>query len=120
MLEQGFEEVYHLQGSILKYLEKIPAEKSLWEGECFVFDQRVAVGHGLALGGYDQCHACRYPVSPQEKASPKYQEGISCPHCFDSLTEEKRVSSAERQKQVELALKRGTAHLGAPQKKRGA
>ncbi len=120
MLEQGFEEVYHLQGGILKYLEKIPAEKSLWEGECFVFDQRVAVGHGLALGEYDQCHACRYPVSPQEKASPKYQEGISCPHCFDSLTEEKRVSSAERQKQVELALKRGTAHLGAPQKKRGA
>ena len=120
MLEQGFEEVYHLQGGILKYLEKIPAEKSLWEGECFVFDQRVAVGHGLALGEYDQCHACRYPVSPQEKASPKYQEGISCPHCFDSLTEEKRVSSAERQKQVELALKRGTSHLGAPQKKRGA
>lgn len=118
MLEQGFEEVYHLQGGILKYLEKIPAEKSLWEGECFVFDQRVAVGHGLALGEYGQCHACRYPVSPQEKASPKYQEGISCPHCFDSLTEEKRVSSAERQKQVELALKRGTAHIGSPQKKR--
>lgn len=120
MLEQGFEEVYHLQGGILKYLEKIPAEKSLWQGECFVFDQRVAVGHGLALGEYDQCHACRYPVSPQEKASPKYQEGISCPHCFDSLTEEKRVSTAERQKQVELALKRGMAHIGAPQKKRGA
>jgi UPF0176 protein len=120
MLEQGFEEVYHLQGGILKYLEKIPAEKSLWEGECFVFDQRVAVGHGLALGEYDQCHACRYPVSPQDKASPKYQEGISCPHCFDSLTEDKRVSAAERQKQVELALKRGTAHIGSPQKKRGA
>lgn len=120
MLEQGFEEVYHLQGGILKYLEKIPAEKSLWEGECFVFDQRVAVGHGMALGEYDQCHACRYPVSPQDKASPKYQEGISCPHCFDSLTEEKRVSTAERQKQVELALKRGTAHIGSPQKKRGA
>lgn len=120
MLEQGFEEVYHLQGGILKYLEKIPAEKSLWEGECFVFDQRVAVGHGMALGEYDQCHACRYPVSPQDKASPKYQEGISCPHCFDSLTEDKRVSAAERQKQVELALKRGTAHIGSPQKKRGA
>ena len=118
MLEQGFEEVYHLQGGILKYLEKIPAEKSLWEGECFVFDQRVAVGHGLEVGAHNQCHACRHPVSPEEMASPQYQEGVSCPHCFGTLSEEKRARAAERQKQMELAIKKGKAHIGELQKKR--
>ena len=118
MLEQGFETVYHLRGGILKYLEKIPAEKSLWAGECFVFDQRVAVGHGLVVGVHDQCHACRHPLSPEDKASPRYQVGVSCPHCFDILSEEKRTRAAERQKQIELALKRGEAHIGVSQKKR--
>ena len=117
MLEQGFENVYHLQGGILKYLENIPQENSLWEGECFVFDQRVAVGHGLVVGVHDQCHACRHPVSPEEMTSPKYQVGVSCPHCFDTLTDEKRARAAERQKQTELALKRGHSHIGEVQKK---
>lgn len=117
MLEQGFEEVYHLQGGILKYLEKVPAEESLWEGECFVFDQRVAVKQGLEIGDYDLCHACRHPVSPEDKLLPAYVEGVSCPHCHATLTEEKRRSAAERQKQVELALQRGDMHIGQPQKK---
>jgi UPF0176 protein len=117
MLEQGFEDVYHLQGGILKYLEKVPASESLWQGECFVFDQRVAVGHGLALGEYDQCHACRHPVSPEEKARDQYMEGISCPYCYDKLSEEKRASAAERQRQVELAAQRGLAHIGEVRKK---
>lgn len=118
MLAQGFENVYHLQGGILKYLEKVPAAQSLWEGECFVFDQRVAVGHGLALGSHEQCSSCRHPIAPQDKASPKYQLGVSCPRCFDTLTDEKRASAVERQKQVALALQRGTQHIGFVQKKR--
>lgn len=117
MLQQGFEEVYHLQGGILKYLETVPAEESLWEGECFVFDQRVAVKHGLEIGEHELCHACRYPVSPADKQSEFYQEGVSCPHCHAQLTEEKRKSAAERQKQVELAAQRGAAHIGSVQKK---
>ena len=117
MLEQGFEEVYHLQGGILKYLEKVPTEESLWEGECFVFDQRVAVKQGLVLGEYELCHACRHPVSPEDKLSPEYQEGVSCAYCYATLSEEKRRSAAERQKQVELALQRGDMHIGKLQKK---
>lgn len=117
MLEQGFEEVYHLQGGILKYLEKIPADKSLWQGECFVFDQRISVGPGLQVGTHEQCYGCRHPVSPAEKSSPKYQLGISCPHCFDTLPEKTRARVTERQKQNEIALKRGQAHIGATQKK---
>ena len=120
MLAQGFENVYHLQGGILKYLEKIPAEQSLWQGECFVFDQRVAVGHGLTLGEHDQCRSCRHPISAEDRASPKYQTGISCPRCFDTLSDNKRARAAERQKQVDLALQRGTAHIGVRHKKRGA
>lgn len=81
LVAQGFKEVYHLQGGILKYLEEIPAEKSKWEGECFVFDERVAVKHGLEIGSYEMCPACGYPISEQDKQSPDYQEGISCPHC---------------------------------------
>jgi UPF0176 protein len=117
MLAQGFEHVYHLQGGILKYLEKVPAAQSLWEGECFVFDQRVAVGHGLAVGSHEQCSSCRHPISPHEKTSPKYQLGVSCPRCFDTLTDEKRASALERQKQVTLALQRGMQHIGYAQKK---
>ena len=118
MLAQGFENVYHLQGGILKYLEKVPAEQSLWEGECFVFDQRVAVRHGLEAGSHDQCSSCRHPVAPEDKISPKYQLGVSCPRCFDALTDEKRASALERQKQVALAQQRGTQHIGVMQKKR--
>ena len=118
MLEQGFEEVYHLRGGILKYLETVPAEQSMWQGECFVFDQRIAVGQGLVVGTHEQCYGCRHPVSPQDKASAKYQAGISCPHCFDSLSEKTRARVTERQKQNELALKRGQAHIGVTQKRR--
>jgi len=112
MMEQGFEEVYHLQGGILKYLENVPKEESMWEGECFVFDQRVAVRHGLEVGDYDQCHACRHPLSPEEMQSSQYVAGISCPHCYDKLSEEKRASVTERQKQITLAKQRGDAHIG--------
>ena len=118
MLEQGFEEVYHLQGGILKYLENVPAEESLWQGECFVFDQRVAVGHGLQPGNHELCHACRHPVSPADKTSAQYIEGVSCPHCHESLSETQRASARERQKQMELAMKRGKAHIGEAQQKR--
>jgi len=117
MMEQGFEEVYHLQGGILKYLENVPEEESLWQGECFVFDQRVAVRHGLEVGDYDQCHACRHPLSPEEVQSAQYVAGISCPYCYDKLSEEKRASVTERQKQMALAKLRGEAHLGKMLKK---
>ena len=112
MLEKGFDEVYHLQGGILKYLETVPKEDSLWSGECFVFDQRVAVTHGLEEGQYDQCYACRHPLSPDEMASGHYVKGISCPHCYDKLTEDKKSSVIERQKQMELAKLRGEIHIG--------
>ena len=117
MLQQGFPEVYHLQGGILKYLENVPAEQSLWQGECFVFDQRVAVGQGLAPGHYELCYGCSRPITAEEKASPKYQAGVSCPHCFDALTPEKRAAALERQKQVVLAKLRGEVHIGKRGKK---
>lgn len=90
MMDQGFEEVYHLQGGILKYLETVPEAESMWEGECFVFDQRVAVKHNLEVGEFDQCYACRHPLSPAEMQSTQYTAGISCPYCYDKLTEEKK------------------------------
>ncbi len=117
MKEQGFEEVYHLQGGILKYLETVPEAQSLWQGECFVFDQRVAVKHGLEVGDYDQCYACRMPLSQEEMQSPQYVAGISCPHCYDKVSEEKRAALTERQKQVMLAKQRGEAHIGEKLKK---
>lgn len=116
MKQQGFEEVYHLQGGILKYLETVPKEQSMWEGECFVFDQRVAVKHGLEVGEYDQCYACRMPLSPEELKSPQYTPGISCPHCYDKTSEEKKAALTERQRQVILAKKRGESHIGEKQK----
>jgi UPF0176 protein len=116
MLQQGFSEVYHLQGGILKYLENVPAEQSLWQGECFVFDQRVAVGQGLAPGHYELCYGCSRPITAEEKTSPKYQAGISCPHCYDTLTPEKRAAATERQKQVILASARGEVHIGTRRK----
>ncbi|GAA0541971.1 rhodanese-related sulfurtransferase [Rheinheimera aquimaris] len=109
--EQGFDEVYHLDGGILKYLEDMPEEKSLWQGECFVFDQRVAVKHGLEQGSYDQCYACRMPLSKEEMLSDNYVKGLSCPHCFQNTTAEQKASFAERQRQVELAKQRGEKHI---------
>ena len=116
MMDQGFEEVYHLEGGILKYLETVPEEESLWQGECFVFDQRVAVKHNLEVGDFDQCYACRYPLAPEDLKSPQYTPGISCPHCYNSLTEEKKARLTERQKQVILAKQRGETHIGEKQK----
>lgn len=112
MLEQGFEEVYHLKGGILKYLEKVKAEQSLWDGECFVFDNRVAVKHGLAEGDFDLCHGCRSPVSLQDKDSPKYVTGITCPHCFDAVPAKKIRRVAERHRQVMIAKGRNQKHIG--------
>ena len=109
---EGVEEVVHLQGGILKYLEEIPEEKSLWRGECFVFDERVSVGHDLAPGSYDLCHACRQPITDEDKAAPEYVPGVSCPHCYHQLTDDQRARFAERQKQVELAKARGETHIG--------
>jgi UPF0176 protein len=114
MLGEGFAEVYHLQGGILKYLEEVPPEESIWEGECFVFDNRVAVNHRLEKGRYDQCHGCRHPITDEDKHSGKYEAGVCCPHCFDTLTEDQKLRFRERQKQVELAAQRGEPHVGAP------
>lgn len=108
---QGFEEVYHLKGGILKYLEEVPAEESTWNGQCFVFDQRVTVGHGLVQGDYDQCYACRMPITEAEKASEHYQKGVSCPHCFDKTSVEQKERFAEREKQIQLAKQRGEEHI---------
>lgn len=117
MMDQGFEEVYHLQGGILKYLEAVPETQSMWEGECFVFDQRVAVKHNLEVGEFDQCYACRHPLSPAELQGPQYMAGISCPYCYDKISEDKRARLTERQKQVILAKQRGETHIGEKQKK---
>ena len=110
--EQGFDEVYHLKGGILKYLEDIPEEESLWQGECFVFDERVAVNHQLEKGRYDQCHACRYPITKEDQQHPKFQKGVSCHRCYDSLSDQQKQRFAEREKQIQLARHRGEEHLG--------
>ena len=112
MKEQGFEEVYHLEGGILKYLEEVPAEESLWQGECFVFDNRVTVNHQLEKGNYDQCHACRRPITEDDKQSEKYVTGVSCHHCFDEFSEAQKTRFAQRERQMQLAKKRGEDHLG--------
>ena len=113
MQDMGFEEVFHLKGGILKYLEEVPAEDSRWQGECFVFDGRVAVDHALRPGRYDMCHACRMPLSDDDKAHPAYAPGVSCHHCIDMTDEASRARFAERQKQITLARARGESHLGA-------
>ena len=113
MLNQGFDEAYHLKGGILKYLEEVSSDESLWEGECFVFDGRVSVDHELAEGNYEQCFACRRPISAEEMQSEQYVEGVSCPHCIDETTAEQRSSFEERQRQVELAEQRNEKHIGA-------
>ena len=117
MKNEGFDTVYHLKGGILKYLENVPQEESLWDGECFVFDQRVSVGHGLKVGDYDMCHACRHPIDESEKASPHYIPGVSCPKCHNVQSEAQKRRFSERQKQIEIARQRGEEHLG--QKKTG-
>jgi len=113
LLAEGLDEVYHLQGGILKYLETIPPEQSLWEGECFVFDQRVAVGHGLELGKHSLCYACRRPVSEADRLSPLFEDGVSCPTCHSERTDERRAGYRERQRQENLAGERGEEHIGA-------
>ena len=110
--EQGFEEVYHLEGGILKYLEEVPKEETLWEGECFVFDGRVAVDHDLTQGSYDQCFACRYPITEEDKKSEHYIKGVSCHLCYDKYDAQQRERFIERERQVELAKARGEAHIG--------
>lgn len=110
----GFEDVFHLKGGILRYLEEVPAAQSLWEGECFVFDERVSVSHGLAEGDAELCRACRHPLNADDRQSPKFAAGVSCPHCFDARSDEDRRRYAERQRQVELAQARGRGpHIGS-------
>ncbi|WP_431687740.1 rhodanese-related sulfurtransferase [Hahella sp. NBU794] len=111
--ELGFEDVYHLEGGILKYLEEVPQEESTWEGECFVFDNRVAVDHGLNKGSYDQCHACRMPISAEDMQSEHYKKGVSCPHCYDKVSEDQLRRFAAREQQIELAKSRGEEHIGS-------
>lgn len=112
MLEQGFEEVYHLQGGILKYLENVKPEDSLWDGECFVFDNRTSVKHGLVAGDFDLCHGCRIPISVKDKESAKYVPGVVCPHCFDAASAKKIRRAAERHHQVVIAKERNQKHIG--------
>ena len=111
--EQGFNEVYHLKGGVLKYLQDVPAEETLWQGECFVFDDRVTVDHQLQKGHYDQCHACRLPITDDDKASDNYEKGVSCPRCYEKLTQQQKQRFAEREKQMQLADRRGEFHMGS-------
>ena len=113
LLSQGVEEVFHLKGGILKYLEEVPAEGSLWQGECYVFDARVSVGHGLAPGMNSSCGACRRPVTPEGRTHPDYEEGVCCPACTNEYSETDRARFRERQRQMKLAEARGGRHLGA-------
>ena len=112
LLGEGIEQVYQLEGGILKYLENISSDESLWEGECFVFDERVSIQHGLVEGNYSMCHACRMPIDDDDIKSKKYSEGISCPHCYATHSEERKERFAERQKQIKLAKIRNEKHLG--------
>jgi len=112
LLHEGFENVYHLKGGILKYLEDVPATQSLWQGGCFVFDERVAVGHGLRVLDFSTCRGCLKPVSAQDRKSPKFEDGVCCPACADGLSDVQKASNRERQRQVDLAAKRGLKHLG--------
>ncbi|MEZ5952835.1 MAG: rhodanese-related sulfurtransferase [Hyphomonas sp.] len=109
---EGIDDVFHLKGGILKYLEVIPQEQSLWHGECFVFDERVSVKHDLSPGTYDMCHACKRPITEEDKLGNAYVPGVSCPHCIDEMTAEQKRRFAERQKQINLAKARGEAHMG--------
>lgn len=112
LMGQGVEDVYHLKGGILKYLEEVPQEQSKWDGECFVFDARVSVGHGLEEGPHILCHACRRPIVPEDKNHPAFEQGVSCHQCIDETTPEDKGRFRERQKQMQLAKERGTHHIG--------
>ena len=112
MLAKGFEEVYHLKGGILKYLEEMPEEQSMWDGECFVFDERVSVGHGLAQGNLTLCRACRFPLTPEDMKHADFIEGQQCHHCAGKISEKSRARAAEREKQIRLAEERGQEHIG--------
>ncbi|GAA6201415.1 rhodanese-related sulfurtransferase [Aquicoccus sp. SU-CL01552] len=113
LLGQGVDEVYHLKGGILRYLEEMPEEDSTWQGECFVFDNRVSVGHGLKEGPHELCHGCRRPILPEDKARPEYEAGVSCHLCIDETSEADKARFRERQKQIALAHARGEKHLAA-------
>ncbi|RYG27812.1 MAG: rhodanese-related sulfurtransferase, partial [Burkholderiales bacterium] len=108
----GFDDVFHLKGGILKYLENVPEQQSLWQGECFVFDERVSVGHGLAVGDNTLCRACRHPLTAEDRQSSKFREGVSCERCFDTTSDADKERFAERHKQVALASRRGEDHIG--------
>jgi UPF0176 protein len=113
LMQQGFDNVHHLQGGILRYLEEVPQESSRWQGECYVFDQRVSVNHHLQPGSYSLCHACGLPLSPEDRLHPSHREGISCLHCIDRFSDADRQRFAERQRQMQLAKVRGERHIGA-------
>jgi UPF0176 protein len=112
LLQEGFEQVFHLKGGILAYLERVKADDSLWEGSCFVFDERVALEHGLKVADVHQCFSCDRPVATDDRLRPEFEEGVSCPACFAGLSDERKASARERQRQVVLARKRGKHHLG--------
>jgi UPF0176 protein len=112
LIGQGVDEVYHLKGGILKYLEEVPEDESLWRGECFVFDGRVSVGHGLKEGPHDLCHACRRPILPEDRTRPEFEQGVSCHQCIEETTDADKARFRERQKQIALAAARGETHLG--------
>ena len=114
--QHGFEDVFHLKGGILKYLEEQPEDETKWQGECFVFDNRVTVNHKLEKGNYDQCHACRRPITEEDKVSEFYQKGVSCRHCYNKHSKEQVRRYAERERQMQLAALRSEAHIGAPMK----
>ncbi len=113
LLGQGVEDVYHLKGGILRYLEETPPEDSTWQGECFVFDNRVSVGHGLVEGPHKLCHGCRRPILPEDVKRPEYEHGVSCHRCINETSEQDKSRFRERQKQIQLARARGEEHLGS-------
>ena len=113
MKAKGFKNIYHLQGGILNYMEKVDEEDSLWNGECFVFDDRVALNHNLEVGSYDMCHGCRMPITDADKLEEEYVRGVSCPNCFNEKTPDQKKRYADRQKQVDLAKLRNEKHIGA-------
>jgi UPF0176 protein len=117
LIERGFEHVYQLDGGILGYLDQVPAEENRWQGECYVFDRRVSVDTDLGEGTFEQCDACGRPLTPEERAAPEYEPGISCPHCAPTQTPERRAAFAERRRQEELAAQRGERHVGAVQRR---
>ena len=113
MKAKGFSNIYHLQGGILNYMDKVDEKNSLWQGECFVFDDRVALNHNLEVGSYDMCHGCRMPIREEDKLEPEYERGVSCPNCFNEKTPDQKKRYADRQKQVDLAKLRNEKHIGA-------